>query len=132
MIKLLCVIYQWIRLNELYKLYWKLFSNFEFLAGNQKISKEYRGVNIDQISMCYSRNTPWLLLFLWIMMMLRRIINYYNLGQFSSEFNETCFKLKNKALSFFSWNYFPIFTPFFWKNLILVRLWTWKISAFIP
>ena len=31
------------------------------------------------------------------------------LGQFSSEFNETCFKLKNNLLPFFPRNYFPTF-----------------------
>ena len=36
----------------------KLFSNFEFvfkfLAENRNFSKEYRGVNIDFIAMCYT------------------------------------------------------------------------------
>ena len=39
LIKLQCVIYQWIRLNELYKQMESFFSNFEFLAENQKFFK---------------------------------------------------------------------------------------------
>ena len=46
-------------------------------------------------------------------MMLPLIMNSYNLGQFSLEFYETCFKLKNKPLPFFHRNIFLIFVFFF-------------------
>ena len=49
MIKLQCVIYQWIRLKALFKIM-ESFSNFEFvsefLAEKWKFSKEYPGVNM--------------------------------------------------------------------------------------
>ena len=49
------------------------------------------------------------------MMMLPLIINSYN-SQFSSEFNETSFKLKNMPLPFYPRKYFIIFYYFLEKS----------------
>ena len=49
--------YQWIRLNELYKLMGSLFqisySFSNFWPKTEHFSNEYQGVNIDQITICY-------------------------------------------------------------------------------
>ena len=52
------VVHQWIRLNELYKLLesfcFQISNSFSNIWPKTLIfSKEYRGVNIDQIAMCY-------------------------------------------------------------------------------
>ena len=51
------VMHQWICLNELYKLMKRFFqisnSLSKFRPKTEKYSNEYRGVNIDQIAMCY-------------------------------------------------------------------------------
>ena len=73
-----------------------------------------------------SRNTPWLLLFLLrIMMMLPLIINSYNLVSFHHNLMKLVLNLRISHCLSFPGNIF-LFFPFFWKNLFLVRLWTWK------
>ena len=56
MIKLQCVIYKWIRLDELYKLIETFFSNFKLILNYwqkpKKILNEKRAMNIDRSAMC--------------------------------------------------------------------------------
>ena len=76
-----------------------------------------------------SRNTPWLLLllFLWIMMMLPLIINSYNLVSFHQNLMKLVLNWRISHCLSFPGNISFFFLFFlFWKNLILVRLWTWK------
>ena len=73
------------------------------------------------------RNTPWLLLLLRIMMMLPLITNSYNFVSFHLNLMKLVLNWRiNHCLSFPG----NIFLFFSWKNLILVRMWTWK--NFIP
>ena len=65
-----------------------------------------------------SRNTPWIVVVLGEDHDVTSNYELLYLGQFSLEFYETCFKLKNKPLPFIHRNYFSnfFFIYFFFKS----------------
>ena len=67
---------------------------------------------------------PWL--FLWIMMMLPLIINSYNLVNFHQNLMKLFLNWRISHCLYFPEMFLFIFFKFFFLNLILERLWTWK------